>query len=185
MIRHNLPGLARNLETLFTTGTLAHQTDSQLLDQFLTHHNELAFGELVARHGPLVLRICRRSLHDPRDVEDAFQTIFLILVRKARTLTDRTALASWLFGVATRVARRTRKNTHRRRLREFPLTTEPGDRSHTQNPDAGRELLAILNEEIDRLPQKQQLAIILCLCQGHTHQAAARALNCPLGMGRK
>jgi RNA polymerase sigma factor (sigma-70 family) len=177
----NVPSVARDLETLFTTGTLADQTDSELLDQFLRHHDEVAFGELVARHGPLVLRICRRSLHDPHDIEDAFQAVFLILVRKARTLTNRSALASWLFGVAIRVARRTRKNTYRRRLREHPLTTEPTDRSHSESQGVSRDLLEILNEEIERLPEKQHLAVILCLCQGHTHQVAARELNCPVG----
>jgi RNA polymerase sigma factor (sigma-70 family) len=181
MNRLNFPSVARDLETLFTAGTLAHQTDSELLDRFLARHDELAFRELVARHGPMVLRICRRFLHDRHDIEDAFQAIFLILVRKARTLTDRTALASWLFGVATRVARRSRQNARRRQLREHALTTEPAARAVARDRDASQELLAILNEEIERLPREQQLAIVVCLCEGHTHLAAARLLHCPLG----
>ncbi|MGP0065185.1 MAG: RNA polymerase sigma factor [Isosphaeraceae bacterium] len=118
MDRLRCADLSRDLAALFAVGTLADLGDGQLLDRFLSQRDEPAFAELIARHGPRVLAICRRSLDDPHDIEDAFQATFLVLARKARSLRDRDALSSWLHGVALRVARRARKDALRRHLRE-------------------------------------------------------------------
>src|SRR5262249_2255067 len=125
MTRLESANLVRDFGTLFGTGTLAALDDGQLLERFITRRDEVAFEELVARHGPVVLGICRRWLDDPSDIEDAFQATFLILVRKAAALRDRNALSSWLYGVALRVVRRARANAVRRRVREQPIAGEP------------------------------------------------------------
>ncbi len=170
MTRLTSAKLARNLETLFDRGTLAYQTDSQLLQAFVADGHEAAFEQIIARHGPLVLRICRRSLDDPHDIEDAFQATFLILVRKARTLRDQTALANWLHGVAARVARRARANAYRRHHYERKVATGPVDRSTHAHPHDTSEIAAILDEEIRGLPENQQRAVLLCLRDRHnTH----------------
>ena len=78
--------------------------DARLLEAFVTGSEEAAFAELLRRHGPLVLGVCRRLLRDPHDAEDAFQATFLVLIRKARSIGSREKLAGWLYGVARRVA---------------------------------------------------------------------------------
>ena len=78
--------LIRDYGALFGTGTLAGLGDGQLLERFITRRDDVAFEELMARHGPVVLGICRRWLDDPRDIEDAFQATFLILVFEGGTL---------------------------------------------------------------------------------------------------
>ncbi len=83
------PTLVGHLKTLFGVGTLSGLGEGELLDRFISHRDETAFGEILARHGPMVLGICRRWLADPHDVDDAFQAVFLILVRKAASLRDR------------------------------------------------------------------------------------------------
>ena len=70
-------------------GTLVGIAEGQLLQWFLSRRDEAAFEALVARHGPMVLGVCRRVLDDPHAVEDAFQATFLVLVRKAGSLAAR------------------------------------------------------------------------------------------------
>src|SRR5947209_5724145 len=97
-----------------SAGTLEEQSDTQLLKRFASHHDQGAFTALVRRHGPMVLAVCRRVLHDSHDADDAFQATFLVLVRKAGTLTRPELLANWLYGVAYRVAIKARANAARR-----------------------------------------------------------------------
>src|SRR5277367_2772680 len=104
-------GVFQQLDRLYRDGTLSGLGDGQLLERYLTRGDEAAFEALVNMHGPMVLGVCRRVLRDPRDIEDAFQATFLILVRKAPCIRDRSLLSNWLFGVAHRVARRARSNT--------------------------------------------------------------------------
>src|SRR4051812_4349726 len=108
----------REIRTLFDSGTAAGLDDAQLLERYAasraeaseaTHAAEAAFAALVARHGPMVLGVCRRALSDPDDVEDAFQATFLVLVRRAESVRVGDSLGRWLHGVARRVAARARR----------------------------------------------------------------------------
>ena len=92
----------QQLDRLFRDGTLAGLGDGQLLERYRTRRDEAAFAALVELHGPMVLGLCRRYLRDPRDIEDAFQATFLVLVRKAAGIRDGGLLANWLYGVAVR-----------------------------------------------------------------------------------
>src|SRR5882724_10012747 len=94
--------LFKQLERLFDRGTSTGLTEGELLERFVTGRDEAAFEALVARHGRMVLGVCRQLLRDPNDVDDAFQATFLILVRKADTLRRRDLLGNWLYGVAYR-----------------------------------------------------------------------------------
>src|ERR1700692_957981 len=93
-------------------------TDAQLLESFLLHREEAAFEALVRRHGPMVLGVCRRVLHDRHDAEDAFQATFIVLIRRAGSIGKRQLLANWLHGVAQRIALKARNATARRRAKE-------------------------------------------------------------------
>src|SRR4051812_19379661 len=83
-------------------------TDGQLLECFLAQRDESAFEELVRRHGPMVLGVCRRVLRNSQDVEDAFQATFLVLVRKAASLRNPELVGNWLYGTAYRAALETK-----------------------------------------------------------------------------
>src|SRR5437899_9858456 len=98
--------------------------DAELLDRFTNHHDQAAFTALAARHGPMVLRVCRRVLGDAHAAEDAAQATFLVLAKKAGCLRRPEALVGWLHGVAHRVALKARA---RRPHRPQPLPiTLPG-----------------------------------------------------------
>src|SRR5208282_2121024 len=107
----------RQIERLFRVGSVSGLNEGQLLERFVKRGDEAAFAALMARHGPMVLGVCRQWLRDPNDVEDAFQATFLVLVRKAGTLRQRDLLGNWLYGVACRVALRSRTVGIRRQMR--------------------------------------------------------------------
>src|SRR5262245_43448163 len=86
-------------------GAHAPWSDAQLLERFLGHGEQAAFTTLLGRHGPMVLGLCRRLVRDEHLAEDVFQATFLVLARKAGTIRRRDSVASWLHGVASRLAR--------------------------------------------------------------------------------
>ena len=113
--------IQHGLHALYDSGTVGGMTDRELLNRFATRQGEAAesaFHALVVRHGPMVLGVCRRWLRDPRDVDDAFQATFLILIRKAVEIRVNDSLGRWLYGVSRRVAARARASTVRRSSRE-------------------------------------------------------------------
>ena len=112
----------RELRSLFGDGVATGLTDQELLERFASCRDEageFAFATLVARHGPMVMNVCRRMLRNPADADDAFQATFLVLVRRAGAVRVGTSLAPWLYGVSVRVARRAREQGSRRRGVEF------------------------------------------------------------------
>ncbi|MBL8793856.1 MAG: sigma-70 family RNA polymerase sigma factor, partial [Planctomycetia bacterium] len=183
------PGsLLQHLRRLLVGPPTAVQ-DAQLLQQFLINQDESAFTALVARHGPLVLGVCRRVLHDPHAAEDAFQATFLVLARQAQAIRRPETLSSWLYGVAYRVAARLRSQTRQRHSRESQVPAmdradAPPDRDpqHLDHADptaeaSRRELRSVLDEELNRLPDKYRLPMVLCYLEGKTNDEAAAQLR--------
>src|SRR5262249_11685310 len=113
-----LNGFLHQLHQAMAAETLAALADGELLERFLATHDEPSFQALLRRHGRMVRRVCRRPLSAEHDVEDAFQATFLVLARQARAIRKRQSLASWLHGVAHRVALDAHKAAVRRRKHE-------------------------------------------------------------------
>jgi RNA polymerase sigma factor (sigma-70 family) len=153
-------------------------SDGDLLDRFLARCDAEAFAALVRRHGPTVLGVCRRVLRNPQDAEDAFQATFLVLTRKARSIARRGALGSWLYGVAYRVALKARDDALRRRRHERRAARAEGQAAGADAWDAVRP---VLDEEVNRLPEKYRRPVVLCYFEGKTYQEAARLLGWPAG----
>src|SRR6266851_5521373 len=121
MPQRQLDSFIRCLRRWAGAGTAMALTDAQLLERFVGHREEAAFEALVRSHGPMVFTLCRRLLHNAHDAEDAFQATFLVLVRKARSISKRESVGSWLYGVANRIASRERirqahRNKHERKF---------------------------------------------------------------------
>ncbi len=153
-------------------------SDADLLERFRIRHEEAAFTLLVQRHGPMVHGICRRVLGDAHDAEDAFQATFLVLVRNASAIRKRQSLASWLHGVASRIAHKTRARSTRQRTRERQVLP-PGPHADPFETLAVKELRAALDEEIERLPDKYRTPLVLCYLAEKTHEQAAGELGWP------
>jgi RNA polymerase sigma factor (sigma-70 family) len=161
------------------TRSSADSTDTGLLARFAVDRDEAAFAELVQRHGPMVLGVCRRILRDLHDADDVLQATFLVLARKAGALDAQRPLGSWLYTVARNLALEHRASTARRQVREKEaaamLRTEP------PNDLAWREVCEVLDVELARLPEKYRAPLVLCHLQGMTHGSAARELGWPAG----
>lgn len=180
MATEALADLHTSLEALFQHGRLGGLTDSELLERFLGGDEssaEAAFTVLVDRHAPMVLRVCRSLLGSGHDAEDAAQAVFLVLARRAGSLRRRDSAASWLFGVARRIAARARRDeAHRRKHERRRAEMATIERRESMDIEAREEL----HHEIDRLPEIYRSAIVLCYLQGLSHEQAASWLGCPL-----
>jgi RNA polymerase sigma factor (sigma-70 family) len=161
-------------------------TDERLLDEFLAHRGagsgtdrtaEDAFTAIVRRHGPMVRGVCRRVLRNDADADDAFQAVFVVLLRKAAGVRPRNRLGNWLYGVAVNVARRGRDANIRRRA--LALVTDLPDRA---NPESGgaveqADLRTLIDQELSGLPDAYRAAVVACDLEGHTRAEAAGRLG--------
>jgi RNA polymerase sigma factor (sigma-70 family) len=154
-------------------------TDGQLLEDYLSRRDEAAFAALVRRHGPMVWGVCRRTLRNYHDAEDAFQASFLVLVRKAASVVPREMVANWLYGVARRTALKARTTAARRKGRERQVTEMP--EPAVAEPDLWRDLRPLLDEALSRLPDRYRVVIILCDLEGNTRKEVAEQLGLPEG----
>jgi RNA polymerase sigma factor (sigma-70 family) len=152
------------------------EPDADLLGRFVATSDEAPFAALVRRHGPMVLGVCRRLLHQEQDAEDAFQATFLVLARKAGSVRPAGALAAWLHGVARRVSLKARAARARRQSAPpVPPPTRGG--AGPLDELSARELLAAVDEELQRLPAAYRLPLVLCCLEGRSQQEAARQLG--------
>jgi RNA polymerase sigma factor (sigma-70 family) len=153
--------------------------DGELLRRFAVRREESAFVALMQRHGPMVLGVCQSILREGQDAEDAFQATFLVLVRKAGAIGKPASVASWLHGVAYRLATRVRAEAARRRARERQAV--PMSSREPQEEVVWRDLRPLLHEEVARLPARYRLPFVLCYLDGKTNEEAADLLGLPRG----
>ncbi len=157
----------------------ADSDDGRLLERFVVGGDQSAFEALVRRHGPAVLALCRRVLHDGHAAEDVFQAAFLVLARRAPALDRRGSLSGWLYTVANRLARRARADIRRRQTREAAAPAPPSVDPLTDL--SAREFCSLLDEELSRLSEKYRTPLLLCCLEGKTRDEAARRLGWTVG----
>jgi RNA polymerase sigma factor (sigma-70 family) len=167
--------IVRLIRQMADTDQCTDMSDCALLERFRSKRDEDAFQALVRRHGAMVLRACRNVLAHEQDAEDAFQATFLVLARRHGSIRKKESLAGWLHGVAHRTALYTKRTAGRRRVRERQAIP-------VQSPDPARELSwrevqAILDEEIDRLPDKLRTPFVMCILEGRRGLEVARELR--------
>lgn len=151
--------------------------DGELLSRFLTSRDEAAFAVLVRRHGRMVLGACRRVLGNAADADDAFQAVFVVLVRKAHSLTDRTCVGNFLYATAVLTARKARTMATRRRANEAKAVRSESAGS----TGVDDEVTQVLDEELAGLPDKYREPVVLCEVEGVSRKEAAARLGIPEG----
>jgi RNA polymerase sigma factor (sigma-70 family) len=156
--------------------------DAQLLRRFLGQRDEIAFATIVQRYGAMVWDLCVRRLGETPEAEDAFQATFLVLVRKAPSLHGPQLLGPWLYGVAYRTALKVRGRRARLTARETMLPEQAAETASAEQKEAiWRDLRPVLDEEVNRLPEKYRQPVLLCYLQGLSSEEAAERLGCPKG----
>jgi RNA polymerase sigma factor (sigma-70 family) len=153
----------------------SQQTDGALLRAFVESNDQAAFEALLRRHGPMVLRVCARSMGNLQDAEDALQATFLLLAQRAGSIRKQESLASWLHGVAYRMATHAKRAAARRRKHESQVR-----RPEPQDPAlraAWQEIQVVLDEEIERLPESFRGPFVLCCLENKSNAEAARQLG--------
>jgi RNA polymerase sigma factor (sigma-70 family) len=171
-----MPKTTKRLHTLLAHlySASAAVSDDKLLARFVADRDEDAFAHIVRRHGPMVMGVCQRLLHHTQDAEDVFQATFLVLARKAPSVANGDALGAWLYRVAFRTAQEARAMRMRRQAREEHL-------AETLHPVAAgpevQDWRPVLDQELSRLPEKYQAAIVLCDLEDGTRKEVARQLG--------
>jgi RNA polymerase sigma factor (sigma-70 family) len=167
----------RHLCDLFVAGTATGLGDGQLLARYSASKDAVAFEALLARHGPMVLATCRAVLKSEHDVEDAFQTTFLVLANKAHSIRAGDTLGGWLHRVAYRAAVQASVEAKKRRRKEAEVLAMARKDTSRSGLPSDDDLRPILHEEINRLPESQRLPIVLCDLEGLSYNQAADQLR--------
>src|SRR5579872_738247 len=165
MLGNAVPSLLQHVRRLAASAS----SDEQLLAEFLARRSDEAFAAILGRHGPMVLNVCRRVLHDDHAAEDIFQATFLVLADRAAAIHRRASLAGFLHGVAYRLAVRARR---RRGMLSLPAAVC----DKAVGPPEGvawKEMLGILDHELGQLSDRQRVPLVLCYLEGRTQDEAA------------
>ncbi len=177
-----MPGALNDLAARVTQRlageALRDLADDQLLDRFLAGE-QTAFTILVERHAALVLAVCRRTLGQTQDAEDAFQSTFLILARRAQSIRGEACIRGWLYRVAWQVSRRLRQQTARRR--ELEQAASRIDAVPASQEVSWREGLARIDEELDALPAKYRQVLLACCLEGKSRDEVGQELGLSAG----
>jgi RNA polymerase sigma factor (sigma-70 family) len=186
MAGRQMDAVVQHIRQLAEGAKASSLTDQQLLQRFVQSKDEAAFASLVRRHGPMILSLCRRLLHHVQDAEDVFQATFLVLARKATAIRKQESVGSWLYGVAYRLALKTKTQTAR--CHKHPLNHRFAFADRWRNDKSSgevdplseitwHEVCTALDEELARLPDRCRAPLVLCYLQGKTQDEAIQQLG--------
>jgi RNA polymerase sigma factor (sigma-70 family) len=159
-----------------TAASTIEPTDAELLMQFQRHGDDAAFAALVRKHGPMVMAVCRQMLRKQHDAEDAFQAVWIVLLRRGRAIRNGASLAGWLYRVAHRTALRAARR--RQQIHEVAMHDEHVDAHDALDAVRRHSLVRSLLDEVDRLPGQYRDALVLVYLEGKTYAQAAGELEC-------
>jgi RNA polymerase sigma factor (sigma-70 family) len=168
----SLGGFLARLRLAFARESLAAESDAALLERVRSQRDEAALIAIVKRHGPMIHSVCRRMLRQESDIDDCFQATLLVLVRQAPTIRNGGSLASWLHGVAFRLALKVRNESFRARRQDREVDQLPCPRS-----DSANQVQASLDEELNALSEVDRVPLILCYLENRTQDEAAALLG--------
>lgn len=156
--------------------TTSSDVDGALLTAWSAVGDEAAFRQLCDRHAALVAASCRRQ--GSPDTDEAAQAVFLILARRAGSLTG-TGLAGWLHGTARRVVAHQRRAAARRRSHEQEAAVEFERQQSAAAPEPlWADARQHLDEALASLSAGRREAVLRFHLQGKSQAEVAAELGC-------
>ena len=139
-----------------------------------------AFGRLYARHAPVVLALCRRQASQA-EAEDTCQEVFIRAFKRLDQVVRTGDLRPWLYAIARNVCAERRRSASRRTRHQERFAMDcPAAQTDTQAPADSAERVEMLNKldaALDRLDDRERLAIHLYYLDPNPPAAAAEALQ--------
>jgi RNA polymerase sigma factor (sigma-70 family) len=147
--------------------------DITLLKQY-AGGDESAFTTLFERYVHLVYSTALRQARNPSHAEEITQAVFILLARKAKSLSPKTVLSGWLYQAARLTTSSLIKREIRRQRREqevyMQTLTEP-------DTSLWEQISPLLDDAMGRLGEKDRNAIVLRFFENRTPQEVAAALK--------
>ena len=149
--------------------------DIALLREYVSSNSEEAFATLVARHINLIYSVALRQVRDAHLAEEVTQVVFIILARKAGSLSSKTILSGWLCRTA-RYASANALTIQRRRQRREQEAAMQSVLNESES-DAWTHIAPLLDTALARLGEKDHDAIVLRFFEGRSLNEVGAALG--------
>ncbi len=149
--------------------------DIALLRQYAENGSETAFAALVERHVNLVYSVALRRIGNPQAAEEIVQAVFLILARKAKSLSSGTVLTGWLYQTARLTAANFLRGEIRRQRREQEAFMQ--STLNESEAAAWTQIAPILDDAMARLGERDRNAILLRFFENMDLRAVGAALG--------
>jgi len=153
-----------------------------------THPEPEDFGELFERHARAIYGFCFRRTGNWATAEDLTSVVFLEAWRKRGSVDlVREPALPWLLGVANNVTRNHARSLRRHRTALGRVPVPPATPDFAEAADErldDEERMRSIIECLRALPRREREVIELCTWAGQSYEAAARALDVPVGTVR-
>ena len=128
--------------------------------------DKVAFGKLVTKHLPAIHALAKRMLGSDAEAEDIAQDVLIGLWRDLSSYDcEKAQLSTWIYRITSN---RCIDTLRKRRPDQLDDDFDQPVPEHQENELFNKQLAALVGEQMDQLPPRQKLALILFHYNGHS-----------------
>lgn len=142
--------------------------------------DEQAFRRLVIEHAPHVRRLVRSLGIAESELDDVCQETFIVVHRRMHTFEGRSALRTWVFGIALRVASDYRNKAYRRRERPTAAVPETHHAATAERELERKQAWGLIERLLGALSEERRQVFVLYEIGELSMPEVASVLDCPL-----